>query len=208
MWFRVTSMSIHSGQRVEKRADVAAEGSHASAVCDFPLNDRSLVPLPPTLPNLAPRSPEIPSSPSTNRSKRPLYPSPSLRFSVDDPFCAEDRDATIEKRKSNRNRRAFVTNRFISSHSSPRMRQSSRFSYESNERVTSNVPFSRVSDESFIYRPVSYIYGNSSASQEIIPNDNGEILLDSSELFGRYGKKGRKWDEKGRNWGDGASDRG
>lgn len=32
MWFRVTSMSIHSGQSVEERADVAVERSHASAV--------------------------------------------------------------------------------------------------------------------------------------------------------------------------------
>lgn len=206
MWFRVTSMSIHSGQRVEKRADVAAEGSHASAVCDFPLNDRSLVPLPPTLPNLAPRSPEIPSSPSTNRSKRPLYPSPSLRFSVDDPFCAEDRDATIEKRKSNRNRRAFVTNRFISSHSSPRMRQSSRFSYESNERVTSNVPFSRVSDESFIYRPVSYIYGNSSAgnySERQWRNSSRLVRIirkirKEGAKVGRKGEKLGRWSERSR----------
>lgn len=67
----------------------------------------SRLPLPPTLPNLAPRSPEIPplTSSSTNRStirplKFSLFSSPlPLRFSVDRPFRAEDRD-DLKKKES------------------------------------------------------------------------------------------------------------
>lgn len=191
MWFRVTSMSIHSGQRVEKRADVAAEGSHASAVCDFPLNDRSLspVPLPPTLPD--PRSPEIPPRIDPQTSTRTFHLTPPLFYpssSVDDPFCAEDRD---DSKKRNRYESFhlvpfFAANALILSIF---IRKGLERGPTVRDRVTSNVCFqrrktrvsARTRNESFIFRPVSYIYirneRNRRVRMEIIPNDNGEILV-------------------------------
>lgn len=189
MWFRVTSMSIHSGQRVEKRADVAAEGSHASAVCDFPLNDRSLspVPLPPQLcqtqDHLRFLHESIQTSTQTFHPPPLFYPSSS----VDDPFCAEDRD---DSKKRNRYESFhlvpfFAANALILSIF---IRKGLERGPTVRGRVTSNVCFqrrktrvsARTRNESFIFRPTCFLYiyiRNERVRTEIIPNDNGEILV-------------------------------
>lgn len=189
-------MSIHSGQRVEKRADVAAEGSHASAVCDFPLNDRSLspVPLPPTLPD--PRSPEIPPRIDPQTSTRTFHLTPPLFYpssSVDDPFCAEDRD---DSKKRNRYEsfhlvpffaaNALILSIFIRIERERVWNEGLRFEAESRPTFVSNVeklafPPELATNLLYFGLPVSYIYirneRNRRVRMEIIPNDNGEILV-------------------------------
>lgn len=189
-------MSIHSGQRVEKRADVAAEGSHASAVCDFPLNDRSLppLPLPPTLPD--PRSPEIPPRIDPQTSTRTFHLTPPLFYpssSVDDPFCAEDRD---DSKKRNRYEsfhlvpffaaNALILSIFIRIERERVWNEGLRFEAESRPTFVSNVeklafPPELATNLLYFGLPVSYIYirneRNRRVRMEIIPNDNGEILV-------------------------------
>ena len=195
MWFRVTSMSIHSGQRVEKRADVAAEGSHASAVCDFPLNDRSLspVPLPPQLcqtqDHLRFLHESIQTSTQTFHPPPLFYPSSS----VDDPFCAEDRD---DSKKRNRYEsfhlvpffaaNALILSIFIRIERERVWNEGLRFEAESRPTFVSNVeklafPPELATNLLYFGLPVSYIYirneRNRRVRMEIIPNDNGEILV-------------------------------